>query len=182
MLDLGFINWKNNYVASTKGEHLVNTDAYLFSLDDESDNSFERESDRLLEGVASLYELDDLGDQGSRSRMLATTINAGVEYTPDFYKKMSIGLLSSTRIAGKYTTTEVRLSANVAPTKLFSASATFAVNTFGADFGWLLNFHPCGFNIFFATDHQLFGKLAKQGVPLSGNANVNIGINFPFGH
>lgn len=182
VLDLGFINWKNNYVASTKGEHIVNTNKYLFSLDDEQNNSFEKEGDRLMADLASLYELDDLGDQGSRSRMLATTINAGVEYTPDFYKKMTIGLLSSTRVAGKYTTTEIRLSANVAPTSTFSASATFAVNSFGADLGWLINFHPCGFNIFLATDHQLFGKMSKQWIPLSGNANVNIGINFPFGH
>lgn len=181
VLDLGFINWNNNYVASTRGERLVNTDTHLFSLDDDKDNSFEREGDRLMEDIAKLYELDDLGDQGKRSRMLATTINAGVEYTPDFYDKLSIGLLSSTRVAGKYTTTEVRLSANVSPTNIFSASTSLAVNSFGTSFGWLINFHPCGFNIFLATDHQ-FGKMSKQGIPLSGRANVNFGINFPFGH
>jgi hypothetical protein len=83
-------------------------------------------------------------------------------------------------MAGKYSWTEFRLSANVAPTNIFSASANMALGTYGTSFGWLLNFHPSGFNLFVGMDHTL-GKLAKQGVPLSGRANVNIGINFPFG-
>lgn len=33
--------------------------------------------------------------------------------------------------------------------------------------------------MFLGMDHTL-GKLAKQGLPLSSNAAVNLGINFPF--
>lgn len=180
LLDLGYIGWNNNYVASTNGERQINTDKYIFNVDEDASNSFENEADRLMEGLSALYELQDNGDMGSRSKALAATMNLGVQYTPDFYDKLSFGLLNSTRIAGKYSWTEFRLSANVAPTNIFSASANMALGTYGTSFGWLLNFHPSGFNLFVGMDHTL-GKLAKQGVPLSGRANVNIGINFPFG-
>jgi hypothetical protein len=180
LLDLGYIGWNNNYVASTNGERQINTDKYIFNVDEDASNSFENEADRLMEGLSALYELQDNGDMGSRSKALAATMNLGVQYTPDFYDKLSFGLLNSTRMAGKYSWTEFRLSANVAPTNIFSASANMALGTYGTSFGWLLNFHPSGFNLFVGMDHTL-GKLAKQGVPLSGRANVNIGINFPFG-
>lgn len=180
VLDLGYIGWNNNYVASTNGERQINTDKYIFNVDEDASNSFENEADRLMEGLSALYELQDNGDMGSRSKALAATMNLGVQYTPDFYDKLSFGLLNSTRMAGKYSWTEFRLSANVAPTNIFSASANMALGTYGTSFGWLLNFHPSGFNLFVGMDHTL-GKLAKQGVPLSGRANVNIGINFPFG-
>lgn len=180
LLDLGYIGWNNNYVASTNGERQINTDKYIFNVDEDASNSFENEADRLMEGLSALYELQDNGDMGSRSKALAATMNLGVQYTPDFYDKLSFGLLNSTRMAGKYSWTEFRLSANVAPTNIFSASANMALGTYGTSFGWLLNFHPNGFNLFVGMDHTL-GKLAKQGVPLSGRANINIGINFPFG-
>lgn len=180
LLNLGYIGWNNNYVASTNGERQINTDKYIFNVDEDASNSFENEADRLMEGLSALYELQDNGDMGSRSKALAATMNLGVQYTPDFYDKLSFGLLNSTRMAGKYSWTEFRLSANVAPTNIFSASANMALGTYGTSFGWLLNFHPSGFNLFVGMDHTL-GKLAKQGVPLSGRANVNIGINFPFG-
>lgn len=178
LLDLGFIGWSNNYVASTNGEHEVRTNTYLFSLDDDADNSFEREGDRLGEGLSQLYELQDQGDRGSRSRGLAPVMNLGVEYTPDFYDRMSFGLSNNTRM-GKYGWTVFRLSTNVAPVNSFSASASVALGTYGASFGWVLNFHPNGFNFFLGMDHTL-GRLAKQGLPLSGRGSLSLGINFPF--
>ena len=178
LLDLGFIGYSNNYVASTNGDHEIHTGKYLFNLDDDADNSFERECDRLVEDLSALYELQDNGNTGGRTKALAATMNLGVQYTPDFYKKLTIGLMNSTRM-GKYGWTEFRLSANVSPVKAFSASATFAAGTFGTSFGWLLNAHPTGFNFFLGMDHTL-GNLAKQGVPLSGKADVHLGINIPF--
>ena len=178
LLDLGFIGYSNNYVASTNGDHEIHTGKYLFNLDDDADNSFERECDRLVEDLSALYELQDNGNTGGRTKALAATMNLGVQYTPDFYKKLTIGLMNSTRM-GKYGWTEFRLSANVSPVKAFSASATFAAGTFGTSFGWLLNAHPTGFNLFLGMDHTL-GNLAKQGVPLSGKADVHLGINIPF--
>lgn len=181
LLDVGFINWKNCYEASTNGEHQINTDRYIFNLDGDQPNSFDNELDRLTEGLADLYELHDNGNVGGNMKALSATLNLGVEYTPDFYDKLSFGLLNTTRLAGRYTWTDFRLSANVAPVKCFSASVTASVGTYGTSFGWLLNAHPTGFNIFLGMDHTL-GKLAKQGLPLSGRASLSLGINVPFGH
>lgn len=179
LLDLGFLGWNTNYTASTDGDRTINTDKYNFNVDDDASNSFDNEMDRLTEGLASLYELQDKGDLGSRSKALAATMNLGVEYTPDFYDKLKFGFMNSTRIAGSYTYTNFRLSANVAPCKIFSASTNLALGTYGSSFGWLINLHPNGFNLYLGMDHCL-GKIAKQGLPLSGKANVNLGINFPF--
>lgn len=179
VLDLGFISWSNNMVASTNGVQSFETNKYTFNVDNDMPNNFSDELDRMKDQLSALYELNDMGDQGGRTTALAATINVGAEYTFPLYRKLKFGALSTTRINGDYTWTDFRLSANVAPCKIFSASASAAMGTYGFSFGWILNLHTPGFNLFLATDHNP-GKLAKQGVPLSSNANVNFGINFPF--
>ena len=179
VLDLGFIKWNNNVVASTNGDRTFTTDAYLFVIDDEADNKFEREMDRLEEGVAALYELRNNGDEGARTTRLASTINLGVEFTLPTYKQLSFGLLSTIRNNGDLSWFDVRLSANWKLKKLLSIGLNTSTGTFGTGIGWIFNFHPKGFNLFLASDHTL-GKLAKQGVPLSLNGHINVGINFPF--
>lgn len=63
--------------------------------------------------------------------------------------------------------------------KCFSADANVAFGTYGTSFGWMLSVHPKGFNLFLGMDHTL-GKVTKEFAPLSSNASVNLGINFPF--
>ena len=137
------------------------------------------EIDRIRDKFSALYELEDMGDQGSRSTMLATTFNIGAEYTVPLYRRLSFGLLNTTRIYGDYSWTDFRLSANVAPVKCFDASVNVAAGTFGVGFGWLINLHVPGFNLFAGMDHTVT-KVAKQFVPLSSNASFNFGLNFPF--
>lgn len=175
--DLGFIRWKNNQLAATHG--VVNTNDYIFNVDDDAQHSFSNESEKLGDQLATLYELEDMRDQGARTTMLGATMNIGGEYTAPFYRKLTFGLLNTTRIHGKYSWTNFRLSANVAPVKCFSAGINFAVGTYGTSFGWIMSVHPKGFNLFLGMDHTL-GKLAKQGIPLSGNTEFSLGINFPF--
>lgn len=179
LLDLGFISFSKTMVASTNGERTINTDAYIFSADGSADNSFENEWDRFKSNLDELYQLTDNGQKGARTRALGATLNLGAEYTLPVYDRLKFGLLNSTRIQGKYTWTEFRLSANVAPVKCFSADANFAVGSYGCAFGWLLNFKTTGFNLFAGMDHTL-GKVTKQFVPLNSNASFNFGINFPF--
>lgn len=179
VLDLGFINWGKTQWASTNGTREIDTDAYIFNADDNADNSFDNEFDRLKDNLALLYQLDNNGEISSRTKALAATVNLGVQYELPVYRKLHFGLLNSTRINGKYTWTQFRLSANVAPVKFFSADVNVMAGTYGVGFGWLLNIHPKGFNLFLGMD-QTIGKLAKQGVPLNSNASFNFGINFPF--
>lgn len=177
--DLGFISFSNTRHATTNGDQTINTNAYTFNADDDATNSFENEWDRLKGDLDKLYQLQDRGDIGSRSRSLHATLNIGVGYEFPLYRKLHFGLLSSTRIAGKYTRTEARLSANVNPVKCFSADVNLVCGTYGVGFGWLLNLHTKGFNMFLGMDRTL-GEVSKQFVPLNSNASVNFGINFPF--
>lgn len=177
VLDLGFISWSNTSVASTQGVREVQTSRYEFDVDGTDDSD---EWDRLKNDLTALYQMDDLGNQGSRTTSLAATLNFGAEYTLPMYRNLTFGLVNSTRIQGAYTWTQFRLSANVRPVKCLSASANLAMGTYGVGFGWLLNLNTGkGFSFFAGMDHTL-GKLAKQGVPLNSNARVNFGIDFPF--
>ena len=179
LLDLGFISWSNDVLASTNGVKTFTTDRYTFNPDDDAPNSFKKEWERLRDDFSAIYELDDMGDQGGRTSMPHATLNIGAQYALPMYDRLTFGLLNSTRIAGSFTTTDFRLSANIAPCKVFSGGINLGVGTFGASFGWVANVHLTGFNFFLGMD-RVPGKLAKQGVPLSSNAQVTMGINFPF--
>lgn len=177
VLDLGFISWNNTSTATTHGLREVQTSRYEFDVDDDDD---ETEWDRLKNDLSALYQLDDAGNTGGRTTALAATLNFGVEYTFPLYRRLSFGLLNSTRLQGAYTWTQFRVSANVRPVDCLSASANLEAGTYGVGFGWLLNLNTRkGFSLFVGMDHTL-GKLAKQGIPLNSNAKVNFGMNFPF--
>ncbi|MDE7413217.1 MAG: hypothetical protein K2N05_05425 [Muribaculaceae bacterium] len=178
-LDLGFISWGKTQWASTNGTQTIETDAYTFNVQGDADNSFKNEFKDMKDNLSKLYQLTVNDPKGSYTRGLATTLNFAVDYTLPYYRNLHFGLVNSTRIYGPFTSTHFRLSANVAPVKIFSADINLGVGTFGADFGWMLNLHTTGFNMFLGMDHTL-GKLAKQGIPLSSNASFNLGINFPF--
>ena len=179
LLDLGFINWNNNMVASTGGDKSFTTSTYSFNVDEDAPNNFSDEFDMMMNDLSALYALEDEGDAGSRTTTLGATLNLGAEFTLPVYRNLKFGLLNSTRIQGDYSWTEFRLSANINPVKPFSAGANFAVGTYGCSFGWLMNVNVTGFNMFVGMDHFM-GKLTKQGLPLSSNASVNMGINIPF--
>lgn len=179
LLDLGFISWNNDMLASTNGTQRFESSLYTFNVDDNAANSFDNELDRIRDDVSALYELNDMGDQGGRTSMLGATLNLGAEYTFPLYRNLTFGALSTTRIQGDFTWTDFRISANVAPVKVFSAGINMGMGTFGCSFGWILNLHCPGYNFFLASDHTP-GKLAKQGAPLSSNANVSLGMNIQF--
>lgn len=178
ILDLGFISWGNTLKASTNGVRTVDTDAFTFNPDDEADNSFSNEWERLRDDFAELYELTDDGKNGSTATSLATTINLGADYTFPLYRNLKFGMLNTTRINGSYSWTRFRLSANVQPVKCFAAGINFAAGTFGCEFGWIANLNLKGFSLFLGMDRTL-GKLCKQGIPLSSNGSFNFGIDFP---
>lgn len=181
LLDLGFINWKNDLLASTNGDREFQSSIYNFSADDNAPNSFDNEWDRLRNDLEELYQLDDMGDQGGRSQMLNATLNLGAKYTLPMYRKVSFGLLNTTRIAGDYSWTDFRLSANYLPVKNVSLAVNGSVGTLGCSFGWIANLRipTVGLQLFLAQDNT-FCKIAKQGVPLSSNASVSLGLNFVY--
>ncbi|WP_353738528.1 DUF5723 family protein [Paramuribaculum intestinale] len=113
--------------------------------------------------------------------MLNATIRLGAEYNTPFYKPLSAGFLFSSHIAGCQPWTEGRFYANVKPTDWFGATINYGASTYGSSFGWMLNFHPKGFNFFIGSDHQFF-TLTPQMVPVGkATASVNVGFNVTFG-
>lgn len=179
VLDLGFISWSDTQLATTDGPQTFTTDKYTFNPDDDAENSFKNEWNDLRDDLSMLYQMDDKGNVGGRTQALAATLNFAAEYTFPLYRPLKFGLLNTTRIAGQFTWTDFRLSANVVPCKIFSAGVNLSAGTYGVGFGWIANLHTTGFNLFLGMDRTL-GKLAKQGLPLNSNASVNFGINFPF--
>ena len=177
LLDLGFISWSNDMMAASSGEP--------FEFDGFRDVAINRDNgghklsditDDLGDQFTEFSNLEDKGDQGGRTTGIGATLNLAAEYTLPVYRQVKFGLLSSTRIRGPYSWTEGRLSANYEPLKWINGGVNFAVNSFAASMGWVLNIHPKGYNFFIGMDHIL-GSLSKEGIPLNSNASVQLGMS-----
>ncbi len=185
LIDLGFIGWSNNMQAVNRQNSFEFNGFHDIAIHDEDANgntkanAFDSQTDKYSDQLADFANLSDEGDQGGRSTGIGATVNVGCEYSLPSYRNLKFGLLSSTRINGKYSWTECRVSANVAPLKWIDGGVNFAVNSYTASFGWVANFHPKGFNVFIGMDHIL-GKTSKEFIPLSSNASVNLGFNVAF--
>jgi len=175
ILDLGFINWSESVAASTNGPKTFKSSNYEFEIDGGDDVW-----DAMQDDLSALYQIEDMGNGGSSAEALKATLNLGVEYEFPLYRRLTFGLLNSTHFNGPFTWTQFRVSANVRPVDILSASANLELGTYGAGFGWLLNLNTKkGFNLFFGMDHTL-GTLCKQFIPLNSNASINFGLDFPF--
>ncbi len=185
LIDLGFIGWSNNMQAVNRQNSFEFNGFHDIAIHDEDangntkPNAFDSQTDKYSDQLADFANLSDDGDQGGRSTGIGATLNVGCEYSLPSYRNLKFGLLSSSRINGKYSWTECRVSANVAPLKWIDGGVNFAVNSYTASFGWVANFHPKGFNVFIGMDHIL-GKTSKEFIPLSSNASVNLGFNVAF--
>lgn len=179
VLDLGFISWGETSMAYNKGKEITIDGFNDIQVDGETGDPMENKTDDLGDRFTELLALQDGGVQ-SVSRMLGVTLNVGVEYEMPFYKKLSVGLLSTTRIQGKYTWNEERLSATISPVKWFELSANVGFGTRGTSFGWVANIHPRGFNLFVGMDHTIT-SFSKHYIPLGSNGGITFGINIPFG-
>ena len=179
ILDIGFIRWNNDMQArningnvSFEGFH----DASVTSDRPGEHGTIKEQGQGYGDQFADFANLQSQGDQGGRTTGIGATLNIGAEYTLPVYRKMTFGLLSSTRISGSYSWTDLRLSANWKPLKWLDGGASFAVGSFAASMGWVLNIHPKGYNFFIGMDHIL-GSQSKEGIPLSSNASLAMGMN-----
>lgn len=170
VVDFGSIKWNNSLRASTDGPHSVSIAEDAFDDDD---------LESIADDLTDLYELRDLSDSNPRTTHLGATINASAEFAMPFYKRMSIGLLSTTRLQDTGNWTEVRASLNLAPLKWLAFSATAATGTFGTSYGGMVSFHPKGFSIYAGAD-CLGLPFSDGGLPLGHNVQANVGLLFPF--
>lgn len=183
VLDLGFISWNHTLKASNDGSKSFEFDGFHnIGIDDDSSNpSLDDQMDNLSDDLEDMFTFYDNGVASKRTTALNATLNIGAEYALPYYKNLTFGFLSSTRFNKPFTWTEGRFYANVAPINWFDASINYAASNFGSSFGWILNFHPKGFNFFVGADHMIF-KVNPQFVPINNlNANVSFGFNVTFG-
>lgn len=185
LLDLGGIHWKESHTIVNSGQDFQFTGFNKISVEESDEQraqngtkKFDDQADDLVDRLKDLYNLENKGNLGGSGHGIGATLNIGVEYALPMYDKIRFGFLSTTRIHGDYSWNEERLSVNYAPCNFFDMNINGAVGSFGGSFGWMLNLHPVGFNLFLGMDHHL-GKLSKQGIPLSTNADFTFGISFP---
>ena len=184
LLDFGFMSWSHTIKAKTlnkpwefDGFHELAVDS---ELGDDDPMSLKSQADDLgkdLENFASFHREEN---DGSALNMLGATLILGAEYTLPAYNKFKVGLLSTSRLQGRYSWWEARLSANVSPVKWFDAGVNGSVSTIGSSFGWIVNFHPKGFNLFVGMD-QIIGEVNPQCIPVDNmNMSVSVGMNVTF--
>ena len=177
LLDLGFISWSNNVTAVNSGEPFEFDGFNVVAVNrEDGGHKLSDITDDLADQFTKFSNLEDQGDKGGRTTGIGATLNLGAQYTLPVYRQVKFGFLSSTRIRGKYSWTEGRLSANYEPLKWIDGGVNLAVNSFAASFGWVLNIHPKGYNFFIGMDHML-GSLSKEGIPLNSNASINMGMS-----
>ena len=183
--DFGFMRWKHAYKGYTgdtewefDGFHDIAFDSNQPGYED---NKLDEQLDRTWGQLQDVINMHREGTHGKYTNMLNTTIRIGAEYKMPFYKKLTGAFLFSTYIAGCQSWTEGRFYANVKPTSWFDATVNYGASTYGNSFGWMINFHPKGFNFFIGSDHQFF-KVNPQYIPVGkACASINLGINFTFG-
>lgn len=177
LLDLGFIKWSNNMVAVNGGEEFVFNGFHDVAVnEDRGGSTLSMQGDKYSDQLADFANLQDKGDEGGRTTGIGATLNLGCEYTLPVYRKITFGVLSSTRFRGDYSWTEARVSANWNPLKWIDGGVNMAFGSYRNSFGWVLNFHPKGYNFYVGMDHTL-GKVSKEFIPLNSNAAVSVGMS-----
>lgn len=183
VLDLGFISWSNNLKGATHNNEPFVFDGFSNIAVDPQEgdpNDVDKQFDNIKDDLEDMTRFYDEG-KSSRTTRLATTINMGAEYKLPFYDKLSLGLLSTTRINKPYSWSEATVAANISPLKWFDASVNYSYSNFGSNLGWMLNFHPKGFTFFVGSD-RMITEVTPQYIPVGNmNANLCFGFNITFG-
>ena len=136
LLDLGFIKWSNNMVAVNGGEEFVFNGFHDVAVnEDRGGSTLSMQGDKYADQLADFANLQDKGDEGGRTTGIGATLNLGCEYTLPVYRKITFGVLSSTRFRGDYSWTEARVSANWTPLKWIDGGVNMAFGSYRNSFG-----------------------------------------------
>lgn len=187
VLDLGFISWGTSVNAVTASEPWEFDGFEDISLESGNENSLKEQMNSLADSFSGLLKFRKLADTKGNTDMLACTVNVGAEYEMPFYRRLSVGVLSSTRISGPYTFSEGRLSANVEPVDWFGLSTSYGISSFGSSWGAMVSFNFPGIGLFLGTDNiptSVTKPIGKSGIGLpyrKTNFNLHFGLVFNVG-
>lgn len=184
VLDLGYMHWSYNRIYKTPDTEWNFGGFNNIALDKDqpeyAENKIDQQFKNMWNDLSDCMNLYDKTTDGKRNKALAATIHVAAEYQMPFYNKLTGGFLFTEHINGPFSWTEGRFSANYKPAKWFDCSVNYGASTYASSLGWMLNFHPRGFNFFVGTDHQFF-KITPQVLPVGrANMNVNLGMNVTF--
>lgn len=176
--DLGFILW-NNWSSASAARDADGNVKRTYVVQSGEETEFDKLGDKFLDCL----DFDVTESRTEKAIMLDPTVYAGLEYRMPFYRRMTVGLLSTTKIAGIYSWTEGRLSLNVNPADWFSVATNYAYSTFGSSVGLAFTFHLPGFNLFMGTDSFLpLTEVSPQLIPVKRmTTSVTYGMNIMFG-
>lgn len=175
LTDLGFISW--NKAGTANGSVTGNFSYEGYDIDS---------GDAIS---ASDFKLQAEESTGSYMKRLNMSLNFGAEYAI-LRNRISFGVLSHTKFADGINYTELTASVNFRPLNWLSASVshTFLNHNELGVFGFALNIHPTGFNLFLGADFigLKAGKLtvANRNIPVPvamKSANVYFGLGFSLG-
>ena len=182
VVDLGFIKWKHMMRGQTTPGAKVEFNGFNELDFNDVESSVNAEFEKMGEDAAKLIEFAYEGTSEAKTR-LNTTMYLGAEYNMPFYKPLSVGVLYG-HCFSPYESQkwyEVRGFLNIAPVKWLEASVNYGYGTYGANLGWMLNFHPGGINLFVGSDYMIT-KVTPQYLPVDNlNAHVTFGLNIAFG-
>ncbi len=168
--DLGFIAW--NKKSATYGESV---------------KQFAYEGVEVVDGVATAPEFDmDFFEFQNRpgkgtTRMLRSTVNAGVEYDL-WQKRVGLGLLYSARFNSIRVRHSLTGSVNFYPIHWANVTASYLyAGSRGSSVGLALNLSPGFINLMLATD-LVTAKVTPQMVPVNRKTlNFTFGLGVPIG-
>ncbi len=181
IVDLGKIYWKN-MLSAQSNESKVEFNGFNEIEYDNFAETFEDEFERLGEDAADMINLYYTGKKKGGTSLDAK-MYIGAKYEMPFYRPLSVGLLYqhnfSSFVCNRFD--HVRGYVNVAPIKWFSATVNYGYTSYGSSLGWMLNFHPAGFNFYIGSDYMIT-KVSPQFIPLNDlHAHLNIGISIALG-
>lgn len=172
--DLGFISWSKGKTFATDPNKTVEFDGFH---DVSKTSDIEDQFDKIGEdfkAMTNLYETES----GSFSGNPTATLRLGILYRLPWVDWISAGELL-TYMTG-YNNFESRTSVNIAPAKWFDASLNLAFSSYATNMGWVINFHPKGFNFYIGSD-GLKVKLSNNIPTTATSANIVLGMRFPLG-
>ena len=154
------------------------------SFDAGDENSIGNQFESLGQDMLGLIKMNRDQSEGY-TEMLSCTVNLAAEYEMPFYRKMSVGFLYSSRIAGQYTKNEGRFFFNLSPARWFGLSASYGASEYGSSLGAIVNFDLPGIGLFVGSDY-VFWDVTKPIDALGGislpykkmNVNLNFGLTF----
>lgn len=166
--DLGFIKWSDQGAVAAD----LAVDLYYKGFNLDKGESDANASNSILAASPKAY-----------TRRLNTTLNVGAEFNV-LDNHIGFGVLSHTEFRPLYTSSELTASVNFRPSNWFTAtlSHTFCNRNAPGIFGFALNLHPRGLNLFVGMDYidTTFVRYSTSVVPKrlkSFNTYFGLGFN-----